>query len=585
MPARIRMSEERTADTEFIKICCKESHFEEEKRRIALEKGKENANSTLTLNNEEGGAPGLQQHGTQPLMSVILQHKRIQKNSSSSQIKAKSTAGFSNNEESLKKGFRTRENERGTIIKNKARLVAQGYRQEEGVDYDDNYFAPLPEVEAIQTLFGICILSCFEDPAHPNKVYRVVNALMALLQPQESWKPFEADTTIHDADGVDCYFRSNVIWTRLRDIGNRGHIANGKPFLMITPVDTTMLDVLTALQQRKHIVRVRNSGAESFSEGCSRSTPNSKCLLKIVPLQGNSARPAQGTELNTQGTVTFRRPRTNSFSSQNDSQAERQDSETVNKGKAIGQTSHSLGEKSEKRKEEKEESVFSQTGRNKDEGNLSEEHHDQDDDNHKDEGILSEEHHDQNDHTTFCFYEVLQQQGYLTLLRKKKWKDTKQRANERGQKDSSDVKKRGYRRMWIYRRDSRTARQRACSPSSKMMNLSLLDISLNISKPRGLSILDLCNLNLNNQLKTDPKEKAKEIGMNSPKKKKLTLQQIIAWRRCILMREVARKVQQNVDQRKERKNCWKNLKKPQTEVYFEETHISCHKNGITYELP
>ncbi|GKF45526.1 hypothetical protein Tco_0135328, partial [Tanacetum coccineum] len=43
-------------------------------------------------------------------------------------------------------------------------------------------------------------------------------------------------------------------------------------------------------------------------------------------------------------------------------------------GKAIGQTSHSLGEKSEKKK------VSSvKLGRNKDKGNLSEEHHDQDD--------------------------------------------------------------------------------------------------------------------------------------------------------------------------------------------------------------
>ncbi|GJY44062.1 putative ribonuclease H-like domain-containing protein [Tanacetum coccineum] len=33
--------------------------------------------------------------------------------------------------------FRNKRDERGTIIKNKARLVAQGYRQEEGVDYDE----------------------------------------------------------------------------------------------------------------------------------------------------------------------------------------------------------------------------------------------------------------------------------------------------------------------------------------------------------------------------------------------------------------------------------------------------------------
>ncbi|GJX60954.1 putative ribonuclease H-like domain-containing protein [Tanacetum coccineum] len=51
--------------------------------------------------------------------------------------------------------FRNKRDERGTIIKNKARLVAQGYRQEEGVDYDE-VLHQLPELKAT-TLFGISI--------------------------------------------------------------------------------------------------------------------------------------------------------------------------------------------------------------------------------------------------------------------------------------------------------------------------------------------------------------------------------------------------------------------------------------------
>ncbi|GKE68195.1 putative ribonuclease H-like domain-containing protein, partial [Tanacetum coccineum] len=39
--------------------------------------------------------------------------------------------------------------ERGVVVRNKARLVAQGHRQEEGIDYDE-IFAPVARIEAIR---------------------------------------------------------------------------------------------------------------------------------------------------------------------------------------------------------------------------------------------------------------------------------------------------------------------------------------------------------------------------------------------------------------------------------------------------
>ncbi|GJT52542.1 putative ribonuclease H-like domain-containing protein [Tanacetum coccineum] len=105
--------------------------------------------------------------------------------------------------------YRNKKDERGIVVRNKARLVAQGHTQEEGIDYDE-VFAPVARIEAIRIflayasymgftvyqmdvksafLYGqieeevyVCQPPGFEDPDHPDKVYKVVKALYGLHQ-------------------------------------------------------------------------------------------------------------------------------------------------------------------------------------------------------------------------------------------------------------------------------------------------------------------------------------------------------------------------------------------------------------------
>ncbi|GJV20904.1 putative ribonuclease H-like domain-containing protein [Tanacetum coccineum] len=93
--------------------------------------------------------------------------------------------------------FKNKKDERGIVIRNKARLVAQGYTQEEGIDYDE-VFAPVARIEAIRLFLAyasfkdfvvyqmdvqcfslweeleeeeyVCHHQVFEDPEFPDRV-------------------------------------------------------------------------------------------------------------------------------------------------------------------------------------------------------------------------------------------------------------------------------------------------------------------------------------------------------------------------------------------------------------------------------
>ncbi|GJS78767.1 putative ribonuclease H-like domain-containing protein [Tanacetum coccineum] len=110
--------------------------------------------------------------------------------------------------------FRNKKDKRGIVIRNKARLVTQGHRQEEGIDYEE-LFAPVARIKAIRlflayaSFMGFLVYQMdvksaflygtideevyvtqppgFNDPGHPDKVYKVVKALYGLHQAPRAW--------------------------------------------------------------------------------------------------------------------------------------------------------------------------------------------------------------------------------------------------------------------------------------------------------------------------------------------------------------------------------------------------------------
>ncbi|GJY75489.1 putative ribonuclease H-like domain-containing protein [Tanacetum coccineum] len=85
--------------------------------------------------------------------------------------------------------FRNKKDERGIVIKNKARLVAQGYTQEEGIDYDE-FFMDVKSAflyGKIEEEVNVCRPPGFEDPDFPEKVYKVEKALYGLHQDPRAW--------------------------------------------------------------------------------------------------------------------------------------------------------------------------------------------------------------------------------------------------------------------------------------------------------------------------------------------------------------------------------------------------------------
>ncbi|GJZ54933.1 putative ribonuclease H-like domain-containing protein, partial [Tanacetum coccineum] len=83
--------------------------------------------------------------------------------------------------------YKNKKDERGVMVRNKARLVAQGYRQEERIDYDEMDVKSAFLYGIIDEEVYVSQPPGFVDPKFPKKVYKVVKALYGLHQAPKAW--------------------------------------------------------------------------------------------------------------------------------------------------------------------------------------------------------------------------------------------------------------------------------------------------------------------------------------------------------------------------------------------------------------
>ncbi|GJZ54335.1 putative ribonuclease H-like domain-containing protein [Tanacetum coccineum] len=77
--------------------------------------------------------------------------------------------------------YRNKKDERGIVVRNKARLVAQGYTQEEGIDYDE-VFAPVARIEVIRVMDPIkCLIMGFNSQEHQDLTL-IMKAIICIVK-------------------------------------------------------------------------------------------------------------------------------------------------------------------------------------------------------------------------------------------------------------------------------------------------------------------------------------------------------------------------------------------------------------------
>ncbi|GJY67536.1 retrovirus-related pol polyprotein from transposon TNT 1-94 [Tanacetum coccineum] len=165
--------------------------------------------------------------------------------------------------------WKNKHDEENTVIRNKTHLVAKGYSQQEGIDFEES-FAPVARLEAIRLFVAhaahksfpiyqidvkttflngplkeevyVSKLDGFLDPHHPDKVYRLKKALYGLKQAPKAWYDELSNFLVSKGFSKDKYAQEILKKHGMTSCDSFGTSMATKPLdadLSGTPVDQT----------------------------------------------------------------------------------------------------------------------------------------------------------------------------------------------------------------------------------------------------------------------------------------------------------------------------------------------------------
>nr|GEV57253.1 retrovirus-related Pol polyprotein from transposon TNT 1-94 [Tanacetum cinerariifolium] len=174
--------------------------------------------------------------------------------------------------------FKNKKDERGIMIRNKTRLVAQRYTQEEGIDYDE-VFTPVARIEAIRLflayasfkdfmvyqmdvksafLYGkiveevyVCQPPGFKDPNFLDRVYKVKKALYGLHEAPRAWH--KGDILL-----VQVYVDDNIFGSTKKELCNAFERLTHKKFQMSSMGELTFFLGLQKSRRQAHLWKLKS---------------------------------------------------------------------------------------------------------------------------------------------------------------------------------------------------------------------------------------------------------------------------------------------------------------------------------------